>query len=85
MKDLVISSKRVKTELMIALACFICAVLTNIVCIIVYQTPWHEVFSDRIYRLSFNHFLCIGAYWTITLFGNKKDFQLKEIDGFFQV
>ncbi|NLD22017.1 MAG: hypothetical protein GX664_06025 [Bacteroidales bacterium] len=46
MKDLVISSKRVKTELMIALACFICAVLTNIVCIIVYQTPWHEVFSQ---------------------------------------
>lgn len=46
MKDLVISGKRVKTELLIALGCFICAVLLNIVCIIVYHSQWHELFSQ---------------------------------------
>ena len=46
MKDLVISGKRVKTELLIALGCFICAVLINIICIIVYHSQWHEIFSQ---------------------------------------
>lgn len=46
MKDLVISGKRVKTELLIALGCFICAVLINIICIIVYHSQWHEIFTQ---------------------------------------
>ncbi len=46
MKDLVISGKRVKTELLIALGCFVCAVLINIICIIVYHSQWHEIFSQ---------------------------------------
>lgn len=46
MKDIVISGKRVRTELLIALCCFVCAVLINIVCIIVYHSQWHEIFSQ---------------------------------------
>lgn len=46
MKDLVISGKRVKTELLIALGCFVCAMLINIICIIVYHSQWHEIFSQ---------------------------------------
>jgi len=58
MKDLVISGKRVKTELMIALGCFICAVLINIICIIVYHSQWHEIFS----QIGFTVFVAVALY-----------------------
>ena len=58
MKDLVISGRRVKTELMIALGCFACAVLINIICIIAYHTPWYEVFS----QIGFTVFVAVVLY-----------------------
>lgn len=58
MKDLVISGKRVKTELLIALGCFIGAVLINIICIIVYHSQWHEVFS----QIGFTVFVAVVLY-----------------------
>jgi 1,4-dihydroxy-2-naphthoate octaprenyltransferase len=58
MKDLVISGKRVKTELLIALGCFICAVLINIICIIVYHSQWHEIFS----QIGFTVFVAVILY-----------------------
>lgn len=58
MKDLVISGKKVKKELMIALGCFICAVLINIICIIVYHSQWHEVFS----QIGFTVFVAVVLY-----------------------
>jgi hypothetical protein len=58
MKDLVISGKRVKTELLTLLGCFICAVLINIVCIIVYHSQWHEIFT----QIGFTVFVAIALY-----------------------
>ena len=58
MKDLVISGKKVKRELLIALGCFICAVLINIVCIIVYRSQWHEIFT----QIGFTVFIAVVLY-----------------------
>ncbi|MBO6067641.1 MAG: hypothetical protein J6T49_08365 [Bacteroidales bacterium] len=58
MKDLVISGKRVKTELLIALACFVCAVLINVICIIAYHSQWHEIFT----QIGFTVFIAIAIY-----------------------
>jgi 1,4-dihydroxy-2-naphthoate octaprenyltransferase len=58
MKDLVISGRKVKRELMIALGCFICAVLINIICIIVYHSQWHEIFS----QIGFTVFVAVILY-----------------------
>ncbi|MBO4764802.1 MAG: hypothetical protein J5508_03725 [Bacteroidales bacterium] len=58
MKDLVISGKKVKRELLIALGCFICAVLINIICIIVYHSHWHEIFT----QIGFTVFVAIALY-----------------------
>ena len=58
MKDLVISGKKVKKELLIALGCFICAVLINIICIIVYHSQWHEIFT----QIGFTVFVAIALY-----------------------
>ena len=46
MKDLLISARRIKTELTIMAACLMAAVLVNIGCIIAYHTPWYEVFTQ---------------------------------------
>ena len=58
MKDLVISGRKVKRELLIALGCFICAVLINIICIIVYHSQWHEIFT----QIGFTVFVAIALY-----------------------
>lgn len=46
MKDTVISSATKKRELMILLICFLAAVLFNIISILVYKTPWKELFTQ---------------------------------------
>ena len=46
MKDTLITAKRKKTEIITVLACFALAVLLNIVCIIIYKTPFKEVFTQ---------------------------------------
>lgn len=46
MKDLVISGKRVKTELIVLLGCFIASFCTNIGAIIAYHKSWTEMFSQ---------------------------------------
>ena len=46
MKDTLITAHRKKTEIITALACFALAFLLNIVCIIVYKTPFKEVFTQ---------------------------------------
>ncbi|MBR5736203.1 MAG: hypothetical protein IKX60_05385 [Bacteroidales bacterium] len=63
MKDLVISGKKVKRELLIALGCFICAVLINIICIIVYHSQWHEIFT----QIGFTIFVAIALYLLLLL------------------
>jgi hypothetical protein len=46
MKDIVITSKRVKKETFILLVCFAIACALNVVGISIYKTPWIEVFTQ---------------------------------------
>ena len=46
MKDIIITSKRIKKELYILLGCFIVAFAANIIAIIIYKTSWVETFSQ---------------------------------------
>ena len=46
MKDLVISSKRLKKEILIIAICFIVASIINIISVIIYKTPWYEIFTQ---------------------------------------
>ena len=62
MKDTLITAKRKKTELLTALVCLLLAVLVNIVCIIYYQTPFYEVFTQIGYTL----ILALGFYLIYT-------------------
>ena len=46
MKDLIITSKRLKKEIYIISTCFITAFLINIFSIVAFRTPWHEMFTQ---------------------------------------
>ena len=46
MKDIVISAKRIKRELLVALVCFLLAFLTNAGAVIAYAKPWYELFTQ---------------------------------------
>lgn len=46
MKDLVITSKRLKKELYIFLACFVIAFSINAYAVATYKTPWSELFTQ---------------------------------------
>lgn len=46
MKDIIITGKRRKKELQILLFCFVVAFLINVLAVIIYKTPWHEIFSQ---------------------------------------
>mgnify|MGYP006972343534 CR=1 FL=1 len=51
MKDILISSKRQKTELIIIIVCFIAAFIMNVVSIIVYKTEWSELWTQILWML----------------------------------
>ena len=46
MKDILITSARLKKELRILLYCFVLSFLINISAIIMYKTPWFEAFTQ---------------------------------------
>jgi len=46
MKDIVITSKRIKTEITAFIVCFVLAVIVNIISIISYGTNWAELFTQ---------------------------------------
>lgn len=46
MKDLIITSNRLKKEIYILSTCFIIAFLINIFSIITFKTPWYEMFTQ---------------------------------------
>ena len=75
MKDTLITAARKKTELLTALVCLGIAFLINVGCIIYYQTPFSEVFS----QIGYVCFIALGLYliWTairliVWLFRRKK-------------
>lgn len=46
MKDLVITSNRLKKEIYVLSTCFIMAFLINIFSIVTFKTPWYEMFTQ---------------------------------------
>lgn len=46
MKDITITSKRLKKELYTLVACFVIASIINLIAIVVYKTPWYELFTQ---------------------------------------
>lgn len=45
MKDIIITGKRIRTELLMLLYCYIVANLLNVFAIIYYQSSWMELFT----------------------------------------
>lgn len=52
MKDIIITQKRKRKEITILLSCFIVAFFINVVAIIIYKTPWYEIFTQLGYVLA---------------------------------
>ena len=63
MRDLIITSKQLKKEIYILSACFAAAFLTNIVSIILFKTPWYEVFT----QLGYVIFIALFFYLLVIL------------------
>lgn len=51
MKDLVITTKRQKAELLFFCSCIIFAILLNVCSILIYQTEWKEVYTQWLWVL----------------------------------
>lgn len=64
MKDIVFTSKRQKKELLIFGVCFAIGFLMNVVSIIIYKTPWFEIFSQLGYVLA----IAIVLYLILAIF-----------------
>lgn len=72
MRDIVITSKRIKKEAYILLACFIVAFVANIMAIAIYKTAWVEVVTQIGYVVVLTIILYIliaffrGVLWLIS-------------------
>ncbi|OQB31021.1 MAG: hypothetical protein BWY08_00773 [Bacteroidetes bacterium ADurb.Bin174] len=64
MKDIIITGKRRKKEILIFVSCFAIAFLINVLAIIVYKTPWYEIFTQMGYVLA----IALVLFLTVTLF-----------------
>ncbi len=51
MKDLVISKKRQKKELIFFMGCLLCAFLLNAIAIMIYETDWSELWTQSLWVL----------------------------------
>lgn len=51
MKDIVISAKRQKTEIILFCVCLLLAVLLNVYAIIAYHTEWSELWTQLLWVL----------------------------------
>lgn len=78
MKDIIITSKRIKRELYILLGCFIVATLINIVSIAIFHTSWIEILTQAGYVSAIAIVLYIiifiirlTVYFTFKTFGEK--------------
>lgn len=63
MKNIVITARRKKIELLTLLACFIIGNLANLYAIISYETPFSEMLTSFFYVLAFSGVLYV--FWTI--------------------
>ncbi len=46
MKDIIFTKRRQKKELLIFGVCFAIGFLMNFISIVIYKTPWHEIFTQ---------------------------------------
>lgn len=79
MKDIIIGAKRIKTELLTFLACFVIANLLNLYSIIAYKTAYVELLTQIFYVLLFS--VALYIVWTIIriiIFTSKKLFKSKK-------
>lgn len=79
MKDIIIGAKRIKTELLTFLACFVIANLLNLYSIIAYKTAYVELLTQIFYVLLFS--VALYIVWTIIriiYFTSKKLFKSKK-------
>jgi len=64
MKDLVISSNKLKKEILFFAVCFVAAFIINIIAVIIYKTPWYEMFTQIGYVLV----ITLVIYFMVILF-----------------
>ena len=64
MKDILITSARLKKELRILFYCFVLSFLINISAIIMYKTPWFEAFTQIGYVIA----ITLILYFIVSLF-----------------
>jgi hypothetical protein len=62
MKDIVITSKQIRKELITLLVCFLISFLSNIGAIIYYKSPIAEILTSLPYVLSFSVFIYV--FWS---------------------
>ena len=75
MKDIIITSKKIKKEIRLFAACFLFTFVVNIIAVIIYQTPWYETFTQIGYVIVIASFLYllllfirIAIYFILQLF-----------------
>ena len=57
MKDIIITSQKIKRERNIDLICFLLSFAINIIAILVYTRPWIEIFTQLGYVLVISFFI----------------------------
>ena len=60
MKDIIITSQKIKRERNIYLICFLLSFAINIIAILVYTRPWIEIFTQLGYVLVISFFIYFG-------------------------
>ena len=63
MKDIVFTKERQKKELLIFGVCFAIGFLMNLISIIIYKTPWYEVF----YQLGYVFVIALVLYILLSI------------------
>ena len=64
MKEIVITEKMIRRELLVLLGCFVVACLVNAGAIIAYDRPWSELYS----QIGFVIFITGGIYVLLAVF-----------------
>ena len=66
MKDIIITPKRLKAELIVLLSAFVIAFCINVYAVIKYGTPWVEVFSQIGY-VSILTAILYAIHWVVRI------------------
>jgi NADH:ubiquinone oxidoreductase subunit K len=70
MKDIILSSKRQKAEILWFVVCFCVAVLLNVFAIFLYKTSWSELYTQFLWILIITcvlYAVSVGIRWIVYL------------------